>query len=183
MANYLLESNITSVIKHPIPNPIQRNQSNTISNASNSPTNLRFGSTSHFKLLKLKAFRMNRLPVRIGRLSRVSHHTVTQAHSRTSPSKLGVTQINQQNQLSTSNCLFNNSPAGTQERPELPSDKSRTAQSPKSSDEKILDRAHEAEKGKAPFTEEEQKRKQLDKKEGYGEGEAEEFDKSRRRNT
>ncbi|KAF3284924.1 hypothetical protein TWF173_006553 [Orbilia oligospora] len=120
--------------------------------------------------------------VQISRLSRVSHPNFIRAQPRSSFSRLGVTQIHQQSQLSTSNFLYNNSPAGDQERPELPSDKGRTAQSPKSSDEKILDRAHEAEKGQQTFTEEEQKRKQVDKREGYGEGEAEEFDKSRGRN-
>ncbi|RVD82334.1 uncharacterized protein DFL_006762 [Arthrobotrys flagrans] len=125
---------------------------------------------------------MSRLAAQICRSSRVSHPNFTQAQSRTSLSKFGVTQIIQQSQLSTSNLLYNNFPAGDQKRPGLPSDKERTARSPKSSDEKILDRAHEAEKNKAPFTEEEQIRKQLDKKEGYGEGEAEDFNKSRGRN-
>ncbi|KAF3158508.1 hypothetical protein TWF106_005763 [Orbilia oligospora] len=120
--------------------------------------------------------------VQISRLSRVSHPNFIRAQPRTSVSRLRVTQIHQQSQLSTSNFLYNNPPAGDQERPELPSDKGRTAQSPKSSDEKILDRAHEAEKGQQTFTEEEQERKQVDKREGYGEGEAEEFDKSRGRN-
>ncbi|KAK6360327.1 hypothetical protein TWF730_006473 [Orbilia blumenaviensis] len=127
---------------------------------------------------------MNRIIPQLSRLSRVScTRRIAQAQYRSSLSKLTVTQINQRHQLSTSNFVYANSPAGSQERPELPSDKERTAQSPKSSDEKILDRAQEAEKDKAPFTEEEQERKQLDKKEGYGEGEAEEFDKSRGRNT
>ncbi|KAK6500763.1 hypothetical protein TWF506_003526 [Arthrobotrys conoides] len=127
---------------------------------------------------------MSSFLAQISRLARVSHSNFIRAQSRTSFSRrLGVTQINQQNQLSTSNFLYNNSPAGNQERPELPSDKGRTAQSPKSSDEKILDRAHEAEKGQATFTEEEQERKQVDKREGYGEGEqAEEVKKSRGRN-
>ncbi|KAK6528302.1 hypothetical protein TWF281_009546 [Arthrobotrys megalospora] len=125
---------------------------------------------------------MNRLPTKCNCLSRALSYNFTQTRAHHSLLKLGVTQINQRSQLSTSRFLYANAPAGNQERPELPSDKERTAQSPKSSDEKILDRAHEAEKGKAPFTEEEQKRKQLDKKEGYGEGESEEQNTSRGRN-
>ncbi|KAF3905698.1 hypothetical protein AA313_de0200517 [Arthrobotrys entomopaga] len=82
--------------------------------------------------------------------------------------------LNYQRLISTTTPNFYNSPpAGGTQRPEIPSDKNRTSQSPKSSDEKILDRAQEAEKDKAPFTEEEQKRKGLDQKESIGEGEGE----------
>lgn len=125
---------------------------------------------------------MNGLPNKVNCLSRASSRNFIQARTHYSLLRLGVTQINQRSQFSTSRFLYANAPAGNQERPELPSDEKRTAQSPKSSDEKILDRAHEAEKGKAPFTEEEQKRKQLDKKEGYGEGESEDRNTSRGRN-
>ncbi|KAF3933426.1 hypothetical protein ABW19_dt0209714 [Dactylella cylindrospora] len=59
-------------------------------------------------------------------------------------------------------------PAGQTKRPELPSDSERTSASPKSKDEKILDRAMEAEKDKAPITEDEEARKGLDRKEGIG---------------
>ncbi|KAK6535352.1 hypothetical protein TWF694_001814 [Orbilia ellipsospora] len=88
--------------------------------------------------------------------------------------QLSFPNLNYQRLLSTTPNFYNkdkSSPAGSKERPELPSDKDRTAQSPKSSDEKILDRAQQGEKDKAPFTEEEQKRKRLDQQEGIGEGE------------
>ncbi|KAF3911392.1 hypothetical protein ABW20_dc0102430 [Dactylellina cionopaga] len=86
--------------------------------------------------------------------------------------KLEPAAISPQRALSTTGVLYKDPPpAGHKERPELPSDSDRTAQSPKSSDEKILDRAQQGEKDKAPFTEEEEKKKDLDRKEGVGKGE------------
>ncbi|EWC47546.1 hypothetical protein DRE_03166 [Drechslerella stenobrocha 248] len=106
---------------------------------------------------------MNRLPNAIGRLPR-SRLQFPPAGAEYQPAIL-------HRPLSTTQRLLN--PAGEKQRPNLPGDKERTSESPKSSDEKITDRALEAEKGKAPFTEKEQERKGLDRKEGIGEGEGE----------
>ncbi|KAJ6260255.1 hypothetical protein Dda_4479 [Drechslerella dactyloides] len=116
---------------------------------------------------------MNRLPTAISisaRLARLQH--------RPYPAAIKLTPTGTRNcrPLSTTAALYSGTaspPAGDKERPNLPSDKQRDSESPKSSDEKITDRALEAEKGKAPFTEEEQKRRQVDKEEGIGEGEGE----------
>ncbi|KAF3914412.1 hypothetical protein ABW21_db0207780 [Orbilia brochopaga] len=103
------------------------------------------------------------------RLARLQRQTFA-ANLKLTPTAITTTT----RPLSTTTVLRSGSaPAGDKQRPNLPSDSQRDRESPKSSDEKITDRALEGEKDKAPFTEEEQRQKQVDRKEGIGEGEDE----------
>ncbi|KAK6359409.1 hypothetical protein TWF696_000569 [Orbilia brochopaga] len=113
---------------------------------------------------------MNQLPVALSISARLAR---LQRQSLPASVKLTPTSTRP---LSTTAALrtgTSSPPAGDKQRPNLPSDKARDRESPKSSDEKITDRALEGEKDKAPFTEEEQQQRQVDRKEGIGEGEIE----------